>query len=382
MIYLDYAAATPVDERVLAVMEPYWREKFYNPSALYDAARTTKRELQDARAGVAARLQAKQQEVFFTAGATEANNLAIAGVARRYPHGNIIISTIEHESVRSVAFASGETRQVTPEADGVVSVETITDAIDEQTVLISLDYVNSEIGTIQPIRHIAKAVDRIRALRREAGNTLPLYVHTDASQALECLGMDVAALGVDMATINIAKLYGPKQCGVLYKHRSVELEPLIYGGGQERGLRSGTENVGSAVAAAKALELTETERPQRLKQYRQQFQQLRAVADDIPGAQLNGSEEQRVPTNVNLSFEGVDGETLVHHLNTHGILAATGAACSANNDTPSHVLSALGLSEPHITGSLRMSLGRETSDADIARVTEVLKELTTELRSR
>lgn len=380
MVYLDYAAATPVDKQVLAAMEPYWRQWFYNPSALYDPARQVKRDLQEARTRTARTLNAKPRDVYFTAGATEANNLAISGLLKQYPGSRIVITPIEHEAVRRAAFAYGDVREARIDDTGRVTAQDVVAAIDEQTVLVSLDYVNSEIGTMQPLRPIAREIQNIRQQRAQEGNQLPLILHTDASQAVECFGLDVEALDVDMATVNIAKLYGPKQCGVLYVRRSVSLEPAVYGGGQERGLRSGTENVAFAVGAAKALELAESGRTARVKRYQKLQQQLQAAIESIPETTINGDPRHRAPTHVHASFKGVDGETLVHHLNAHDILAATGSACSANADEPSHVLTALELSPERINGSLRLTLGRSTGGSDITYAAEVLSNVIPRLR--
>lgn len=379
MIYLDYAAATPVDDRVLAAMQPYWQEYFYNPSALYTAAREVRSELYAARKRSASVLGAKPGEIYFTAGATEANNVAIAGIMRRFPGSTLVTSTIEHDSVRRPAHAHASVAEVGVQSDGLLRADDIAASIREDTVLVSVEYVNSEIGVIQPLRDIARAVEDVRAERREAGNETPLYLHSDASQAAGRATVDVSSIGVDMATINGAKIYGPKQSGVLYVRRGVELEPILYGGGQERGLRTGTENVAFAVGTATALEIAENLRSneqKRLYPFQERlFDRVREL-----GGTVNGSTVHRIADNVHVSFPDVDGETLVHHLDAQGICAATGSACKANNDVPDHVLVALGLEETHVNGSLRLSFGRETTDDDIAYTADVLTERIPRLR--
>lgn len=381
MIYLDYAAATPVDDRVVAAMEPYWQERFHNPSALYTAARAVRDDLEEARARCARMLGARSAELLFTAGATEANNVAIAGIMKRYPGAAMVTTNIEHDSVRFPAHSYANAAEVAVGPDGRVGVDAVGACIQENTVLISVEYVNSEIGTVQPLRDIARVVAGVRRQRKEAGNSLPLYLHTDASQAVGRLSADVSSLGVDMATVNGAKIYGPKQSGVLYVKYGTELEPLLHGGGQERGLRTGTENVAFAAGIAAALELAEELRSAEYKRLRPLQKQLLERATGT-GGRVNGSMKHRVPDNLNISFPGVDGETLVHHLDARGIQTATGSACSANNDTPSNVLVALGCDEAAVNSSLRISLGRHTSENDIIYTADTLEERVPRLREK
>lgn len=381
-IYLDHAAATPVDKRVLAAMEPYWQDKFYNPSALYTAARSVKSGLQGFCSTCASLLGAKQQEIHFTAGATEANNIAIAGIMRRFQGRGVLISGIEHDAVRMPARYYGNSWEVPVQSDGRVKVEDVIGSIQEDTVFVSIEYVNSEIGVIQPLQDISRAIADIRVKRKESGNDLPLYLHTDASQATGYLNMQLPKLGVDMATINGGKIYGPKQSGILYVARGIELEPILLGGGQERGVRSGTENVAYAAGITKALEMAEDLRPQESKRQQALQKQLVDSLGGIEGMLINGSLKHRLPGNMNISFPGIDGEMLVHHLDTKGIQAATGSACSVNNDEPSHVLKALGLDEDTISGSLRLSLGRSTTEDDITYTADTLTERVRSLRNR
>ncbi|PSO43472.1 aminotransferase [Candidatus Saccharibacteria bacterium QS_5_54_17] len=373
MIYLDYAAATPVDERVMAAMQPYWTEDFYNPSALYTAARQVKSVLHLARKRSGAVLGAKPGEIYFTAGATEANNIAIAGIMQRFPEKTMRISVIEHDSVRQPARAYGEHQEIGVGADGLLRPEDVEAAIDEDTVLISVEYVNSELGVIQPLRDVARLVSDIRTRRQNSGNNTPLYLHTDVSQAAGRLPLDVSELGVDMATINGGKIYGPKQSGLLYVRRGVELQPILYGGGQEGGIRTGTENVAFAVGTARALEIADESRSDEQKRLRAFQKRMFNCARQLGGV-VNGDVRRRISDNVHVSFPGVDGETLVHHLDVRGICVATGSACQANNDTPDHVLLALGREDAYITGSLRLTFGRDTTADDIGYTEDVLGE--------
>lgn len=371
-IYLDYAAATPVDERVLDAMRPYFSERFYNPSALYGAAVQVKKDLEAARAGVAQILGARPVEITFTAGGTEANNLAIHGVMRAFPQGNMVVSAIEHDSVLETArqYASAEA-PVTEK--GVVDVAALATMIDDSTVLVSIMLANNEIGTIQPVREICAVVAGVREERRRSGNELPLYVHTDAAQAANYLDIHVSRLGVDMLSLNGGKIYGPKQSGALYVHSGTKLKPLVYGGGQEHGLRSGTENVPGAIGFAEALKITQNMRDaetRRLTELRDYF--FFKLGKDIPQAVVNGRQKKRLPNNVHITLPGTDNERLLFALDERGIQAAAGSACSAGSEESSHVLHALGLSDEAARASLRLTMGRMTAREDIDTTVRVL----------
>lgn len=374
-IYLDYAAATPVDSEVLAAMQPYYSEKFYNPSANYLAARSVHKELEAARAVIAGCIGARPIEVTFTAGGTEANNLAIRGIMEAFPGSNVIVSAIEHDSVLEAArnYAHHEA-SVTEQ--GLTDIGVLEKLIDDQTVLISIMYANNEIGTVQPIRDVVTLVEKVRVERKKNGNKLPLYAHTDAAQAGNYLDIHVSRLGVDLMTLNGGKIYGPKQSGALYVRSGVQLKPLVYGGGQEHGLRSGTENVAGAVGLAQALKAAqdmrhmETHRLQELQKY---F--MGALQEAIPGVIINGSQKKRLPNNVHLTLPGQDNERLLFALDEKGILAAAGSACSASDEESSHVLHALGLSDAAARASLRLTMGRGTTQEDLDTVVAVLKTL-------
>lgn len=376
MIYLDYAAATPMDPEVVAAMQPYFSELFYNPSATYLVARQASDALETARAAIAHWLGARPSEIIFTAGGTESDNLAVAGIMQQYPDANVVVSAIEHDAVLAPA-GQFDCRVANVTTEGVVDVADVLAKIDENTVLVSVMYANNEVGTVQPIRQIGQELARLRAARRAAGNTRPLYFHTDAAQAANYLDLHVARLGVDLLSLNGGKLYGPKQSGVLYAAAHVNLQPLIRGGGQERNLRSGTENVASAVGLAKALDIAQGMRHEegaRLQKLQALAYELLAV--QLPQAVVNGSRKRRLPNNLHITLSGEDNERLLVQLDERGILAAAGSACSASSDEPSHVLQAMGISEADAQASLRFTMGRATTEADIRTLIDTLAQLT------
>lgn len=369
-IYLDYAAATPLDPSVLAAMQPYLTDQFYNPSASYSDAIAVHQALEAARAQVAHWLGARSSEVIFTAGGTEANNLAIHGVMRQFPAGNVVVSGIEHESVLAPA-GRYDCRQVAVDQAGRLNLEDLRQKIDDKTVLVSIMYANNEVGTVQAIRDISKVIAAKRQARAIDG--LPLYFHSDACQAANYLDLHVARLGVDLLTLNGGKIYGPKQTGALYVKAGLTLQPLIDGGGQERNLRSGTENVAGAVGLAQALELVQSDRHQEIHHLQTlQTRFFKLVSEKLPDAVINGSLKYRLPNNVHLTLPGKDNERLLIQLDQTGILAAAGSACSASNEEPSHVLRAMGLDESAAQASLRFTMGRATTEAMIEQTVTVL----------
>jgi cysteine desulfurase len=373
LIYLDYAAATPVNPDVLAAMQPFFTDNFYNPSATYLAAAEVRKSLEAARARVAHWLGSRPSEIVFTAGGSEANNLAIHGIMRRYPDASIVVSGIEHESVLEPAHVY-DCRQAAVDKDGRIDLQDLAAKIDDQTVLVSIMYANNEVGSVQPIREIAKLITEKRRARGSGG--LPLFLHTDAAQASNYLDLHVARLGVDLMTLNGGKIYGPKQTGVLYVKAGLELMPLVQGGGQERGLRSGTESVASAVGLAAALDLVQSDRHEegrRLQALQNEFFKL--LESKIPGAVINGSRKFRLPNNVHVTLPGKDNERLLFELDQQGILAAAGSACSASNEEPSHVLRAMGLSDAEAQASLRFTMGRQTTSEMIQKAVEVLADV-------
>jgi len=365
MIYLDHAAATPLDDEVLAAMQPFFAAQFYNPSASYMPAQKVRAALEEARADVAAVLGARASEIIFTAGGTESDNLAVAGIMGEFPGANVVVSAIEHDAILEPAAqfdhaVAGVTEQ------GIVDLDDIRAKINDQTVLVSVMYANNEVGTIQPLRRIAAMLAAIREGRRKSGNPLPLYFHTDACQAANYLDLHVSRLGVDLMTLNGGKIYGPKQSGVLYVSAKVRLQPIIRGGGQERDYRSGTENVAGCIGFATALRLTQATRQEESERLSAlQRRAFERINEKLPEAVVHGSLKHRLPNNIHLTLPGQDNERLLVELDERGILAAAGSACSASDDESSHVLRAMGLSDADARASLRITTGRQTTESDI-----------------
>ena len=379
-IYLDYAAATPIDPGVVEAMRLYFSDKFYNPSATYNAARQVHKDLEAGRAFVAHWLGSKTSEVFFTAGGSEANNLAIHGVMRQFPEANVVVSGIEHESVLE-AVKRYDYRIVSVKPDGTIDLLDLEKKIDENTVLVSVMYANNEIGTIQPLKDVSEIISKQRTSRysqilNPTSPILPLFFHSDACQAANYLDLSVARLGVDLFTINGGKVYGPKQSGALYVKGGIKLLPIVDGGSQERGLRSGTENVAGSIGFGVALNIAQNMRREeagRLKTIQQEF--IKLLGEQLPEAVINGSLKRRLPNNVHVTLPGKDNERLLIQLDEAGVQAAAGSACSASSDEPSHVLKAIGLTDQTAQSSIRFTLGRGTTMEMIKHTVELLKDL-------
>jgi len=374
IIYLDYAAATPMRDEVLETMKPYFSEKFYNPSATYLAARDVRQDLAGYRGKCAEVLGAKPAEIIFTSGATEANNLAIRGIYQRFPEAKILVGAIEHSSVIEPAVAAGaNTIPVLP--NGQLDLARLETMLDDQTVLISVMLINNELGSIQPVSEIAHLVARVRADRLKSGNKLPLYLHTDAAQAGNYMDLHTSRLGVDMMSINGGKIYGPKGAGLLFVKAGTQLSPLFLGGGQEFGVRSGTENLASIAGLAKALELAQTDHSVQTKQVRQLREKLeKGISDIWPEAVINGG-KNRAAHLLSVTFPGQDNETLMMRLDELGVQCAVGSACSASSDEPSHTLKALGLSDDLARATLRFSLGKNTTQDEIETALRSIKQV-------
>jgi len=369
VIYLDHAAATPVDAKVLAAMQPFFSDTFYNPSAPYAPAVKVRREYEAAKQVIARAIGAKADDLVMTAGATESINLAFSGVT-----GHVVTSEIEHHAVLAAAKRH-EATFVKADQKGIVSAEVIKQAITPTTQLVSIALANNELGTIQPLRDIAEVVRHERERRLAEGDHTPLYLHSDASQGVGQLDVNVARLGVDMLTLNAAKVYGPKQVGLLWAAPSVSLEATIVGGGQERGLRSGTENVPGVIGFAKAMELASAHRKfesERLHALRNELQQR--LVNEFPAAVLSGNLKHRLAGHLHISFPGLDAERVLFALEMRGVLVATGSACAANKSTRSHVLTAIGLEPEVADGSLRITLGHLSDEANIARAGDIIVE--------
>lgn len=375
-IYLDYAATTPMDPAVFKAMESYFVDNFYNPSASYLSAKAVKRSLDHARSAIAQRLGAKPAEIIFTAGATEANNLAIQGVMRQFPEGEILISSIEHDSVRTPAWLF-DCREIAVNKQGLIDPQTVLETISASTVMVSIGLVNNEIGTLQPLKELSAIVRSVREKRRRAGNDTPLYLHTDAAQAGNYFDLNTARLGVDMMSINGGKLYGPKQSGALFVKSGVVISPLICGGGQEWGMRAGTENVPAIIGLAAAVDIAQGHRTaevKRLLELKKNF--IENIQRRIESVRINGHQKHAAPHIINVTIPGVDNERLMMELDEAGIQCSVGSACHASSAEPSHVLSAIGLASEDARSSLRFSMGRGTTRAELDKVASKISSLT------
>jgi cysteine desulfurase len=395
-VYMDHAATTYMDARVLRAMMPYLAEEFGNASSLYREGRQAKRAVDAARVSIASALGAQSDEIIFTSGGTESNNLAIFGVARKYAEqGKHIITTkIEHHSVleplKQLEKEGFEVTYLDVGEDGIVKVSDVVAALRPETILISIMYANNEIGTIQPLREIATAISEFRiknyelrserSLIPDSNPSIPFF-HTDACQTAGYLDMNVARLGVDLMTVNGGKIYGPKGMGFLYAKKGVKLSPILYGGGQERTLRSGTENVAGIVGLATAFTLAQKERAResaRLTKLRNAL--ISGITKNISKVVLNGDAKRRLPNNVNVSVLDIEGEGIVLYLDEYGIAASTGSACTAADLEPSHVILALGKPYEFAHASLRFTLGRRSTTQDVKYVIKVLPEIVRVLR--
>ena len=371
-IYLDYAAATPMDKTVFLSMQPYFTDTFYNPSATYLAAQGVKKDLEAARTQVAYWFGARPGEITFTAGSTEANNLVINGIMRQYPTANVVVSAIEHESVLAPAHQY-DCSEAPVTTKGIIDLEMLAKTITDSTVLVSVMYANNEVGTVQPIGQVGQLIEEIRKDRRARGVMLPIYLHSDAAQAAAYLDLHAARLRVDFMTLNGGKIYGPKQSGALFASSKVQLMPQVLGGGQERGLRSGTENVAGSIGLSTALALVQQRRHEEGKRL-QALQRLfvKLLSEKVPQAVVNGTTSRRLPNNVHITLPGRDNERILMALDEAGIICAAGSACSASNEEPSHVLKAMGLSDAEAQASLRFTFGFQTTEPMIRRVIDEL----------
>lgn len=358
-VYLDYAATTPVDSRVIRAMMPYLGEYFGNSMSLHAQGIKTSQAVEKAREIMAKALNAENEEIVFTGSATESNNLALKGVAEANPDKKkIIISAIEHDCVRNSAIwlrGKGYKVVMLPvDRVGKIDFEQLKTEIDEETLLVSIIHGNNEVGTIQDI-------GKIGALCRERG----VYFHTDASQSFGKVPIDVKKMNIDLLTASSHKIYGPKGVAILYVRDGVKINPIIHGGGHEGGLRSATVNVAAIVGMGKAVELFKNSKAENLKIKKLRDKLIKGILKTIPDCWLNGDPKERLANNVNISFERVEGESMLMELDSRGIMCSTGSACSSNSLAPSHVLLAMGLNAPEAHGSLRFSLGRWTSEAEI-----------------
>lgn len=376
-IYLDNAATTPVRREVFEAMVPYLTDKYGNPSSIHSYGREARADLNRAREQVAAAIGAAPEEIIFTAGGSEADNLAIKGTALAMygEKSHIITSAVEHHavlhSVESLKRLGFSVTILPVDSEGMVDPEDVKRAITPETCLISIMYANNEVGTIQPIEEISR-------IAREAG----VLFHTDAVQAVGHMPVDVKSLGVDMLSLSGHKFYGPKGVGALYARRGVRLAPLIDGGAQERKRRAGTENMAGIVGIGMAIELAVSEMDEvSAKEERLRDKLMEGLTQRIPDVKLNGHRRLRLPNNVNMSFLYVEGESLLLNLDMEGIAASSGSACTSGSLAPSHVLMAMGIPHEVAHGSVRMTLGRYTEDADVERVLDVMPRIVEKLRA-
>jgi cysteine desulfurase len=375
-IYLDYAATTPTHPEVVEAMLPYFTDGFGNPSSIYSYGQEARGAVEEAREKVASLIGARDDEIVFTGGGTEADNFAIKGVAFSNTERNhIIASSIEHHAILEAChFLEKHGFRITSipvDSDGLVSPEDIRGAITKKTALISVMHANNEIGTIEPIKEIA-------AIAREAG----VYFHTDAVQTVGHIPTKVDDLGIDLLSMSAHKLQGPKGVGALYIRKGTRLVPFMHGGGQERNRRGGTENVAGIVGFGKAAEIADADlahEPERLMKLRDRL--LQGILGEIENTRLNGHPTRRLPNNVNVSIEYVEGESMLLNLDLESICASTGSACSSSSLEASHVLLALGLGHEQAHSSLRFSLGRWTVDEDMDRVLDALPRIVRKLRA-
>lgn len=383
MIYLDHAAATPVSKKVLEAMLPYFSDDFFNPSAAYLPAKKVSADYEAAKASVAHVIGAKASDLIITAGATEANNLAFTAIntdTRARPSmssssqispSSVLYLVTEHDSVRRVAEHYGGVA-IKVLSNGLIDLTDLREKITDETELISIALVNNELGTIQPLSDVSQIIREVKLDRMKRGIKTQLLLHSDASQAINLLEINVARLGVDLLTLNAAKIYGPKGVGGLYVSHGVRLRPLTMGGGQENGLRSGTENVPAVIGFAKAVE----EAKKHLNSNRKKYTKWRQILlNELKDYEII-NKKHSLDNYINICYNGLDAERLVFLLEGLDVYVATGAACAASKGVQSHVLKAIGLSDSQIAGSLRLTLGETNDEVQIHKAAEIINEVT------
>ena len=372
MIYLDHAAATPVSDKALKAMEPYFSRDFFNPSAAYLPAKRVAADYERAKGEIAHAIGTKATDIVMTGGATEANNLAFTALDNqmRSLTASVLYLETEHDSVRAVAEKyNGMAIRVLP--NGLIDLDDLKAKITDETMLVSASLANNELGTIQPMAEISAILKHIKIDRLKRGIKQPLYLHSDASQALNLLDINVSRLGVDMLTLNAAKVYGPKGVGALYVAHDVKLSPISVGGGQELGLRSGTENVPGAIGFAAAIKEAKEHLNGNRKRYAKWKQTL---LKELRGYELI-NKKHTLDNFVVLCYSGIDAERLIYLLEDREVYVATGAACAASKGQKSHVLAAIGLSDAQIAGSLRLTLGETNDEEQIHMAAQIINEV-------
>lgn len=376
-IYLDHMSGMPIDKRVLDVMRPYFDTHYGNPSSPHGFGNEARQAIDEARSKVATLVGAETKEVLFTSGGTESNNLAIKGVAYRNKNkgSHIITSSIEHMSVinpcKDLSKQGFHVTYLPVDHYGTVDIEALKDAVTDKTILVSIMYANNEIGTIEPISEISEVV-------HDKGGLL----HVDAVAAAGQIRIEVQEDNIDLLTLSSNDLYGPRGVGALYVKTGTRIQPITQGGGQERGIRSGTENVAGIVGMGAAAELAKSEIPMeatRLTRLRNRF--IQELLESIPKSYLNGHPTKRLPNNVNVRFSYIEGESLLLSLDMEGVAASSGSACTSKTLEPSHVLLATGLKHEEAHGSLLFTLGRQNTDEDVTHVVELLPGIVKRLRA-
>lgn len=391
-IYLDHSATTPIDKNVLKKMLPYFKEEFGNPSSIHSTGQKAFFAIKKSRENLGLVLNCNLEEIIFTSGATESNNLAIFGLSKalnkkgiKKPH--IITSTIEHSSILNCfrlldLEKKTEVSYIPVDEKGVIKIEKLKKAIKENTVLVSLMYVNNEIGSLQPIQEIGDFIEEIKKERQEKKSTHPIYFHTDAVQAANYFSCDTKKLKVDLLSLSGHKIYGPKGIGALFVKKNTPLLPIQYGGGQEKNLRSGTLNVPGIIGISEAMLLAKNNRNKNFKKVKQ----LRSILIDevqkkIPNIILNTDLENSSPSHANITFIGAEGEAILTDLDFENISISTGSACASGNLKASSVLLAMGISKENAHSSIRFTLGKNNSIKDIQSVVNALSSTVTRLRN-
>lgn len=375
MIYLDNAASTPVHEKVIEEMLPYFREQYGNPSSIHKHGRLANAAIQNARKRIAALINADSNEILITSGGTESNNTAIQGIASQKKGKHIITSSIEHDAIlepcKSLEKQGYRISFLPVDKHGSINPEDLRKEISSDTCLITIMYANNEVGTIQPIKDMS-------SIAKEKN----IAFHTDAVQAVGKIPVDVKELGVDLLSISSHKINGPKGVGALYVKKGVNISPLILGGGQESGLRSGTENVASIVGFGMACELSKKHMDANTDYLKKLTTKLISrVLHEIPATTINGNPDMKTPNNAHFTFLGVNGEDLIIKLDENKISASTGSACSVKIQKASHVLKAMGFSHEQITGSLRLTVGITNTEQEMDETVDTLKKVVQELRA-
>ena len=372
MIYLDHAAATPLSQKAFNAMQLYFSEQFFNPSAAYLPAVEVRHAYEKAKDDIAHVIGAKGVDLVMTSGATESINLAFSLVS---PDAEVITSAVEHPAVRENAKRAELAREVKVNSVGRVDLDDFRAKLSPRTQFVSICLVSSELGTIQPISDIARIIAEERQRRAMNGETTPLYFHCDASQGIGQLEVKINRLGVDLLTLNAAKVYGPKGIGALYVGHNVRLKPQTVGGGQEMGLRSGTENVPAVIAFATAITEAEKHLSSERKRLQNLKNQLRKDLADLPNIEFLGNDKVQLPSFLPISLPGLDAERLIFALEDRGVYLSTGAACAASKGIKSPTLRAIGLDDEHIAGSLRISMGKLNNEENIELAAQQIREV-------